>query len=656
MADYYKEAENLKKRLRAVGKKETGLKFAVSAFRWLTLSILVVLAVSLIESFANGDSTFRGVLFYLALTAILGFGIYFFYPSFAFLTKAKNPRRLSDLALRAGSNYQEIKDKLCNALQIADEFKTARKRVPNVSEEFAEAAVLEAAELSRGKDFEVILNKKESSKSALYFLLALAVFIFAFSLSDGLREGFVRTVRYSKSYLPPAPFTLKVEPLRAKILRNSKATVKVVAIGRAPERVSINLREKGQKKFEPFKVKLKPDGSYSFEMAALRNDVEFYASAEWLTSELFSDTGRIEVYDKPFVKRLFGYLKYPAYARVKPRKFTEKNADIIALRGSKIYLKIEANKKLKSASLVLELKKNLSDGRSSDLSQKADSSASAASAIAEIDTVAKPMKIKGTRAEIAFTARESGEYKIKLEDFDGERNDNPTEYSITVLSDDFPTIVLIEPIGDAELTDRPLLPIRAAIADDYGFTKAELRYRLAKSKYSAPDEKFKTVNLLLDKSKTAQELIYVWDLNEIGASPEDIYEFYLAVYDNDAINGPKKAKTRSILVKLPSLEQIVEESEKTQELAEKQIQDALKETQKLRRDIDQANKAILKARNPKKLDWRTKKKIEELKKRSESLSKRLRKIASDIEKSARSLERKNAISSETMQKYMELQK
>ena len=52
------------------------------------------------------------------------------------------------------------------------------------------------------------------------------------------------------------------------------------------------------------------------------------------------------------------------------------------------------------------------------------------------------------------------------------------------------------------------------------------------------------MNSYIKKNEKYQQASYIWDLNSMGISPEDEYEFYLEVFDNDIVNGPNSAKTR----------------------------------------------------------------------------------------------------------------
>lgn len=56
-------------------------------------------------------------------------------------------------------------------------------------------------------------------------------------------------------------------------------------------------------------------------------------------------------------------------------------------------------------------------------------------------------------------------------------------------------------------------------------------------------------------------------------------------FDNDNISGPKSAKTQIINVRVPSLDEILANADKTQDNIQDEMQKTLEEAEKLKRNL-----------------------------------------------------------------------
>jgi hypothetical protein len=250
---------------------------------------------------------------------------------------------------------------------------------------------------------------------------------------------------------------------------------------------------------------------------------------------------------------------------------------------------------------------------------------------------------------------ETGSYHIQFEDTDLQKSVNPIKYSLTALSDDYPSITQTKPVTDVTVNQSALLPIQLSINDDYGFTYLKLYYRLIQSKYTPSEEKYKAINIPISRSEIKADISYVWDLSALNISPEDVYEYYFEVADNDNFGGPKKARTNTLTVRLPSLEEVAQESDLTQKEVQDQIKEAVKDAEELKKDMEELNREMLKKNPKEELQWADKKKAEDLMSRQEDIKNKMQELSQKLENNTKQLSENQMISKETMQKYMELQ-
>lgn len=639
MENYRSSYENILFRLKSLRRKEKLYKILTGVFNSVAITALLLLLVSAIEMIANGDEAFRGVLAALVLLGFLGAAIYFLLPSMIYSAKFSGMKSLEVLSMRIGEKYPEIKDRLCNAVQLI----SSGPGKQGTSPEMAIAAFQGVAQQSSEKDFSKIIDHSEIKRSAIFFFAGIILTSALFIGFDGsLGASLNRIANWNRSFVPPAPFSLEVKPEKDKVLRNDEVTISIIAKGETPEQVRLYIKEDQQENFDIYTLKQDSAGIFDYKIPTLKRSIKYYAEADWLSTTVSSEFGSIDVTDRPMIRSLSGSIHYPSYTGLAAKSFTEQNADVTALRGSNAKITIIANKPLKNAEIVFE----------EGVSEFAfDTTKSASSP----DTLIYKMNTDGNSASGNFKINKSGIYYITLTDIEGETNESPIKYSVSAMDDEHPSITMVQPIMDVQLTEEALLPLIVNISDDYGFSKLILHYRLVASRYVAAEENYSQIEIPFLKDELSKNVSYLWDLNQIGISPEDHYEFYLEIFDNDVVSGPKSSRTSSLLLRLPSLEEVLNSANDQQNKIEENLEKVLKKAEEVKKDMDELNQEILKNQKQKELNWDEQKKAENIMKKREELQKKISEIQKDLEKVTKDLEQNNAISQETMEKYMELQ-
>lgn len=638
MQAYNKSYSEIIKRINSTRKKEANLEFITAVMKFLAITAVALLLISIIELIFNGSETFRTTLAgILALLIVTSIGTLLAAP-LAKITGYKGVQSEEQVALRIGDKYPDLKDKLCNSIQLV----SSLGNQVGTSSALSVAAFNEVSNLSKDKNFDEIIDKKDFKKTLLFFLISSIIVSSIFLIfQTSIGNAFNRIVNYNESYLPPAPFSLEISPIDASILRGQIATISVKAKGTAPEFVTLFLKEERQENYDSYKLKPDSNNCFIYTIPALKNSVEFYAEADWLDSKVGTNHGRIKVVDKPEIRAINGRINYPGYTRLATTNFTEQNADLSALRGSNIHINLLSNKELSKAEIIIE--------KLNTKQIKADSIAT------HTDSIALPMTVDGRKALGSFSLSATLNYYFRITDKEGEQSVNPVKYTALALSDDYPTITLIDPTSDVSLTEKAVLPVKVGISDDYGFSQLLLHYRLSDSKYAPPDEKFRSNKVPIYSSDLSAEVNYLWDLNLLGISPEDKFEFYFEIFDNDIVTGPKSAKTRVLTARLPSLEEVFKEVDKGHETVEKDLENTLKKAEEIKKDMEELNREMLKDPKKKDLDWKEKKKLEDIVKKQEDLKNKLADVQQNIQDITKKLEENQAMSPETLQKYMELQ-
>ncbi len=633
MEDYRFSYKEIIHRIKAVRSKEDRFLLFSGLMRTVAALSIIILFISLVELIANGNIAFRTILMVLMLVIAIIAGSFFLFPSLTRILKFRKPS-LENIALRIGGFYPEIKDRLCNVIQLISNISEHEGTSPTL----AVAAFGDVSENVRQKDFDIIINKDEIKRSVYFFLIA---FVFTF-LSLGifhtsLGAAFYRVLNFNKSFLPPANFSLTISPQKATLLRGSNTVIFIKAKGIPPEKVILHIKEEQQENYDIYTLRADSAGTYKYELPSIRQSVVFYAESPWYSESITTPEGRINVVDKPMIRSLSGKLVFPTYTRLAPKNIDEQNADIAALKGSYVNLQILSNTDLAASSIVLETEHQ---GDSTGMN---------------FDTSYVSMKVDGNKAYGSFRISRNGSYFIKIKDKNGEFNSDPITYSITAMNDEFPSITLISPTTDVQVTEQAILPVRLSISDDYGFSGLKLFYRLTESGYTVPDKKFSSIDIPLLTHDLSIEVPYVWDLNKIGIAPEDRYEYYFEVYDNDIVSGPKSARTQTLSVKLPSLNEVLNQADKSQKQIEKDLQKISKQAEDVKKDMEELNRQMLKNEGKKEMDWNQKKNIQDIQKKQAEIRQKLNDVQKSLSQVTQQLQEKNALSPETLAKFQELQ-
>jgi len=625
-------------KLKSVRRLETVYLFLSGLFSFISVFLISLLTVTLFEFFAQGDVVFRTALFFLLIILLLtGFYI-FLLPQLLRIFGIKYLPDIDNIALRVGNAYPVIKDKLLNALQLI----LNKPEQKSISGELSFAYFNDVYSVTKNKDFSKII-KKEKTRKSFYFFLAVSLIslVFFIFLSSGLSAAFERIVNFKKEYIPPAPFSLTIKPQKLIITRGNDIEISVKSKGVAPESVELFIRELQQEKFDRIVLNNDSAGVFTYKISSIKRSIEFYAQSPWYHTFVKSWTGNIQVIERPIIKSLTGKITPPAYTHLASVSFNEKNADISAVKGSAISFTILSGTKLKSAKLFFI--KTLTSVNDS---------------ISKItgDTNVINLKVSGKKAFGSMRVSSSGEYYFKLFDNNGIDNASPIIYSMIALDDESPEIDLIEPATDVQVSEEALLPILVNISDDFGFSGLYLNYKLIHSKYTEADTKFSKIKVQFNKANLSLQVPYLWDLNKVDIAPEDIFEFYLEVFDNDIVNGPKSAKTRILKVRLPSLDEVLHSADEMQKQMEKKAKELLKKTEDIKKEMQKMNRELMKKPKGAKLDWKEKKKAEDILKKQADLQKQINDLQKQMSKMTKKLEENQAISPETLKKYQELQK
>lgn len=588
--------------------------------------ILLLFLLITAELLFQFPSVVRTVLFFSFLTAsIITLIVFVLSPALKeYFSFRKNEH--DKVSETVGRFFPSIKDELLNSLQL---FRDKENFL--FSQELAIAAFSSIYKKVEPVNFSSALTFEQPKRQMKYFFASLLIFIVSLVSFQNFQQAAHRFFDYNTEFLPPQKFYFLVSPGNTKITKGADVTVSVSITGNnllkwnAPIAISLFYKDETEAKFKSENLSADSTGKFSFLFSGIRNRTEYYCSAEGIESEKYI----IQVVDKPVLQSFALTVTPPAYSKL-PVMQMQDNGNITTLFGSTISLRLQASKFLKKAFLFFD------------------------------DSTKLKMNTSGVNASISFSARQEKNYQIMIEDEFGNQNSSPVYYSIKLQSDAAPSINILSPNKNIDLGDDQRLPLLLSIADDFGFTKLLLHYRLSASRYEPPQEKYQSMEIPMARENVEQlrlaeqEIRYIWNLSPMSLATEDVFTYYLEIFDNDNISGPKSTKTTSFTVRLPSLEEILAKTDKKQDQIEHDLKKTLKEAEELKKDLDKINKEL--KQDKKEITWEEKEKIEQTLNKFEELQNKAEEIKKEFAENKDELQKHNLLSKETLDKFMELQK
>ncbi len=608
-----KEVKEIIKRLSEFGRKEAIRDVLISS-QHLIIALLSILIFFIFSEWVFLFSSVARTA--LVITALLasaaGFALYILYPAVKNHLKFYN-NGYFETAGKVGNLFPEIKDDLLNTLQlISAESKNL------YSPQLVDAAFKSICIKSEGINFSSGIDFSKPRYLSRITGAAAASFLLLF-LFGGFSSAAYRLVNFNKDFTPPPKYTFTVYPGNTNISRGEDVTIKIKVNEGLPS--SVNLYLKNEAQAAPEERVLYPDsaGLYSSKVLSLLSSTEYYVTAENVESKKF----RINVINRPVLQSLRLRVTPPSYSGITPWEQSD-NGNVTALKGSVISYSIRANKELKEAYLSVG------------------------------DTSKLPLTLNANFVSGAVKLFNDLNYHIVITDRDGLTNLSPVNYSLKVINDNYPAIELIIPKEDINLGNDQRVGLFFKISDDYGFSKVVLNYRLSASRYEKPQEGYTQIEIPVAKGAKESDINYIWNLSQLNLATEDVVSYFIEVFDNDNVSGPKSARTKELSVRLPSLDELFSEAEESVNEVQQDLLKTLKEAEELKKEMEKISNDL--KQDKKEITWEEKRELEKATEKFDDLQKKVEDISKKLDESKKELQKNNLLKPETMQKYSEMQK
>jgi len=602
------------KKLEAYLRKEY-LQFLVYGIQAFIIAVLTYFILySFLELIVNFNSIIRTILFALFILVFIGLLILFFIKPLIMFIGPIGKQTYFQAATKVGNHFLDVKDDLLNSMQLVSEEGKSRLYSTNL----IDASFKNVYSRIQNLNFQSLINFIPVKKIAPYFAGTVVLFLALLIFIPGLKAASNRILNFNKEYIPPTKYIFEISPGDKEITKGDKLIISVRVRGPGLKEISLATRNSEDAEFSKQELRSDSTGIFNLEINSVKSSFRYFAEAEGVRSDLFE----IRVIDRPVVKTLEVEIVPPSYSNI-PKSIQKDNGNVQALIGSRIGLNLSSTKKLRKAQL------EFSDSSVIDL------------------------KIKDELASGYFNVKKDETYKILVIDVNSNSNLVPIAYEVKAVYDAFPLIELISPKQNMMLANDNRVSLLAKASDDYGFSKLLLNYRLSASRYELPQVDFNSIEIPINKSQLELDISYIWNCTPLNLAVDDVVTYYLEIFDNDVVSGPKSAKTQSFTIRVPSLDEILNNADQIQAQSEADLEETLKEAEELKKTLEDIDKELKK--DDEKLTWEEKEKIENALEKYQELQHKVDEINNQLGDMKQNLQENNLLSEETMEKYLELQ-
>ena len=528
---------------------------------FLSLGLLYLYFTLFLEFFLWLKPAARAFLFWLIIVVEVFLLVRFIAIPIFKLIGLRKGISLENASRIIGNHFPEVKDKLLNILQLNESSNQSDLLLASINQKARE---LQPIPFLKAVDFRK--NTKYLKYTVLPFL------IWGITLLTGnnaiFKESLDRVVNYSAVYAPPAPFSFAIKNKNLQVIQGKPLTVSVETIGAVfPSEAKIFFEN------QQYFLQNNSGGVFSYLFRDVQSPVKFYLEANGIQSQEY----QIQVIRTPIINTISLLLEYPNYLGKKQETISN-SGNLIVPEGTNITWKVKTTQ-TKDVAFIQNKK------RKSFIKKTADNFE----------------YTKRTRYPLDYQIASSNEF---LQDYES------LQFVVSIIKDEPPEINVQTNIDSIS---RGFAQFAGQISDDYGLKKLQLVY------YDENNpQRIKTHVLQISKAKV-QAFFYQFPVG-LELKNGTNYELYFEVWDNDAVNGNKKVKSKVFNYRQKTSNEIKEQMLQEQRNTVVSLENSIQKQQKQQQDLDKIRKEL---QSKKKVGWNDKKKVESFIKRQKEYKKML---------------------------------
>ena len=521
---------------------------------FFSIGLLYFIATLFVEYFLWLNPLGRTLLFWIFIAVEIGlFLMYILIPIVKIIGLKRGINEL-DASKIIGNHFPEVSDKLLNMLQL--------QREKDYSE------LIEASIEQKSKEFQPIPFKKaidfsKNKRLVKYAFIPIIIWLLIYVTGNIpiLNDSFSRVVHYNTQFEPPAPFSFKVLNNSFNVVEGKPFTVQIETVGNTiPEDVIIHFLN------ENYYLENKGFGKFEYTFSSINTSFDFYLRS----NEVISKQYQIKSIAIPVITNMQMVLNYPEYTE-KAYELIQNTGNAIVPQGTKVSWEIKTQKTTNVSFSYNQVEAENFLHRTKDYF-----------------SFSKEV-IESINYSIATSNKELKEYES-------------LNFTIQVVLDEYPKIDVKSDIDSIAYGPAQFV---GQLSDDYGIQKLQVVY------YNINNKK-KLLTHEIDVSKASFLDFYYVFPDGILIDEGVAYELYFEVFDNDAVNGSKKTKSRIFSYYNKTKKELKEEQLKEQKATIQRFSKSLEKSKKANFNIEEFKNTI---QNKADINWNDTKRLEEFLKR-----------------------------------------
>ena len=569
----------------------------------LGIMLTLYLAAVLLEHFGWLPQVARGIIFWLGIAAVAA--VLAWFVARPLLKMHGLGKRIShDEAARIiGKHFPEVSDKLLNLLQLMGT-ENGEQRTEN---DLLLAAVEQKTAQLRPVPFLDAIDFKGNRRYLKYALPPLVLLVVLLLLSPQMiTEPSKRIVNYNTVYERPAPFRFVIMQEDLSVWPGHDFQLDVKVDGEAlPNEAFINV---DGRRFKMTKVS---PTLFQYMFKQVNRTQEFSLEAAGVV-----DAGHVlRMLPNPQVVSFRMVLAYPPYTGRKSETLVDKG-DAAVPEGTVVRWLFQTRD---ADMLHLEEESGL---------WKVES---------EVDG--------NGRVEVSRRVMQNMEYGFSVSNDYAVLSDT-LRFALSSIALALPMIA-VEEVFDSLHPDRRLF--RGRIKDDYGFSKLVFIHKTT----NAADTARKAVSEaeIALSGEASQEFYFSFNTAELTLAPGDELSYWFEVSDNDAIHGPKTARSQVFEIKIPTAEELDQMLAQSSSEVRQSADAQMSELQKLQEEINEMMRRLV---DKKELNWQDRKDLEQIAEKQKQVKAMMQQMQQQIQENNRLEQKYREQSEQLMEKQREL--
>jgi hypothetical protein len=543
----------------------------------------------------------RGLIFWTGLAAVTVVTVGFIVlPLLKMIGLGKRIGR-EEAARIIGRHFPEVSDKLLNLLQLMD----VKDSVQKEENDLLLAAIEQKTEQIRPVPILGAIDLKGNKKYLKYAMPPLVVIVvLLLAAPQVITEPTKRIVNYKAVYERPAPFHFEVMNESLTVWPGQDFLLSVKVDGEAlPNEVFINVE--GRR----YKMNKQSRETFEYTFKQVGRSQRFSLEAAGVTADGFT----LRMLPNPQVVEFRMVLSYPAYTG-RVAETVVNLGDAAVPEGTVVHWMFQTQD--------ADLLTFVTEGDEKPLSTDANG-----------------------RVSLQRRVMQTMDYGFVVSNNEDVVSDT-LHFTLSAIADAVP-MISVEEMIDSLHPDRRLF--RGRIKDDYGFSRLVFVHTTTNAKDTSRKDVDEAEIAL--NGETSQEFFFSFNTAELPLAPGDELTYYFEVADNDAIHGPKKARSQVFEIKIPSAEELDQILDRNSNEVRESAEMQMSELQKLQEEINEMMRKLV---DKKELSWQDKKDLQQIQQKQQQVRQMMQQMQQQIQENNRLEQKYREQSEQLMEKQREL--